>query len=53
MILALIDPLISALIAIAFFDESLTLGVVAGGVLMLVAVAALREDESPHPPPSP
>ena len=54
-ILALIDPLISALIAIAFFDESLTLGVVVGGILMLVAVAALRapaEDEPPHPPPA-
>lgn len=53
-ILALLDPLVTALIAIAFFGESLTLGAVVGGTLMLGAVVALRapEDEEPHPPPA-
>ncbi len=53
-IIALLDPLVSAVIAVAFFDETLTLGVIVGGVLMLGAVAALRAppDQEPHPPPT-
>src|SRR5262249_34993269 len=54
-ILALLDPLVSAVIAIAFFDETLTLGAIVGGTLMLGAVAALRappDEEPPPPPPS-
>ena len=52
-ILVLLEPLVAALIAVAFFGEALTLGVVAGGLLMLGAVVALRapEDAEPHPPP--
>ena len=53
-IIALLDPLVSAVIAVAFFDETLTLGVIVGGALMLGAVAALRAppDQEPHPPPT-
>ena len=53
-ILALLDPLVTALIAIAFFGESLTVGAIVGGTLMLGAVVALRAppDEEPHPPPA-
>lgn len=52
-ILTLLEPLVATIIAIALFGESLTLGVVAGGVLMLGAVAALRgrEDAETRPPP--
>ena len=55
-ILTLLEPLLATLIAIAFFGEALTLGVLAGAVLMLGAVAALRgraDDEVPPPPPPP
>lgn len=41
-ILTLLEPLVATIIAIALFDESLTIGVVVGGALMLGAVAALR-----------
>jgi DME family drug/metabolite transporter len=53
-LLALLEPLVAALIAVAFFDEALTVGVIVGGVLMLGAVAVLREtpDAEPHPPPA-
>ncbi len=50
-IMVLLEPLVAAVIAVVFFDEALTLGVVAGGLLMLGAVASLREPE-PHPPPT-
>jgi len=52
-ILTLLEPLVATVIAIALFGEVLTLGVLAGGVLMLGAVAALRgrEDEDTPPPP--
>ncbi len=53
-ILALLDPLVSAVIAVLFFSESLTAGAIVGGALMLGAVAALRAppDDEPHPPPA-
>lgn len=41
-ILALLEPVVAAAIAVAFFDEALTAGVILGGLLMLGAVAALR-----------
>lgn len=44
-ILILLEPLVAALLAVVFFDEHLTVGTVAGGVLMLAAVAALRGDD--------
>jgi drug/metabolite transporter, DME family len=44
-IMVLIEPVVAALIAVAFFDEGLTLGVVVGGLLMLGAVASLRAPE--------
>jgi DME family drug/metabolite transporter len=53
-IITLLEPLVATIIAIALFGEALTLGVVAGGALMLGAVAALRDrrDEgTPVPPP--
>jgi len=52
-ILALLDPLVSAVIAIAFFDEALTPGAVVGGALMLCAVAALSHEDEEEPPPIP
>jgi DME family drug/metabolite transporter len=48
-IFMLLEPLVATLIAIAFFGEALTPGVLVGGALMLGAVAALRGRE---PPPS-
>ena len=45
-IIILLEPLVAAIIAVAFFDEALTLGVVAGGLIMLAAVAALREPKA-------
>ena len=54
-ILTLLEPLVATVIAIALFDEALTPGVLAGGVLMLGAVAALRrraDAEGPAPPPA-
>lgn len=44
-ILILLEPLVAALLAVVFFNEHLTVGTVAGGVLMLAAVAALRGDD--------
>lgn len=44
-ILILLEPFVAALLAVVFFDESLTVGTIAGGVLMLAAVAALRGDD--------
>lgn len=41
-ILILLEPLVAATLAVALFDEALTAGTIAGGVLMLAAVAALR-----------
>jgi DME family drug/metabolite transporter len=54
-ILTLLEPLVATVIAIALFGEVLTPGVLAGGVLMLGAVAALRgreDDDTPPPPPA-
>ena len=44
-ILILLEPLVAALLAVVFFDEHLTVGTIAGGVLMLAAVTALRGDD--------
>lgn len=44
-ILILLEPLVAALLAVVFFGEHLTAGTVAGGVLMLAAVAALRDHD--------
>lgn len=52
-ILTLLEPLVATVIAIALFGEVLTAGVVAGGVLMLGAVVALRGREEEEPPPPP
>jgi DME family drug/metabolite transporter len=52
-ILVLLEPLVAAMIAVALFGEALTLGVLAGGGLMLGAVAALREPRDAEPPPPP
>jgi drug/metabolite transporter, DME family len=41
-ILMLLEPLVATLLATAAFGETLTIGAIAGGVLMLGAVAALR-----------
>jgi hypothetical protein len=37
---------VAALIAVAFFDEGLTPGVIVGGLLMLGAVASLQAPET-------
>lgn len=52
-ILTLLEPLVATIIAVALFGETLTLGAIVGGVLMLGAVVALRggHDEEPPPPP--
>jgi DME family drug/metabolite transporter len=52
-ILTLLEPLVATVIAIALFGEALTLGALAGGVLMLGAVAALRGREDAEVPPPP
>ncbi|RKQ86734.1 DME family drug/metabolite transporter [Solirubrobacter pauli] len=44
-ILILLEPLVAALLAVVFFGEHLTAGTIAGGVLMLAAVAALRDHD--------
>ena len=54
-IITLLEPLVAAVIAVALFDEVLTVGAIIGGVLMLGAVAALRvreEEDAPPPVPS-
>ena len=48
-ILTLLEPLVATLIAAAAFGETLTAGVIAGGVLMLGAVAALRPPPAERP----
>ena len=50
-ILALMAPLVAAILAVLFFDETLTVGAVVGGLLLLGAVTALRApaSEEPHP----
>jgi DME family drug/metabolite transporter len=53
-ILTLLEPLVATLIATAAFGETLTIGAIAGGVLMLGAVAALRPPQTtPAPAPEP
>lgn len=52
-ILSLLEPFVAALIAAAAFGESLTLGVLVGGVLLLGAVAALRPPRGGPPEPTP
>ena len=52
----LLEPLVATLIATAAFGETLTIGAIVGGVLMLGAVAALRPRQTtaaPAPAPAP
>jgi drug/metabolite transporter, DME family len=51
-ILTLLEPLVATVIATALFGESLTAGAIVGGVLMLGAVAALRDREVTSPRPA-
>jgi drug/metabolite transporter (DMT)-like permease len=53
-ILTLLEPLVATLIATAAFGETLTIGAIVGGVLMLGAVAALRPPQTtPASAPAP